>query len=233
MHYGVTLAGTQEITWSLAGGVDVQGSQPACQGPIEASGHLTQTLAAPKPASLTVASSGAAPASPVLSVAVAADRTGVDVVHWSTANPTGACGTAPRVDDIASPARCGAFTYHLPVQLSAKPDMLAVDSGHHFTDSAAGRFQGSAGSSDCPWVEAAQNIVLSEFGMEGGPPVLSGGVLARAAPWPPHQARRRADLGAARCDSDLHRDRRRDALARRDDGTDGASPDAHADAARR
>ena len=178
MHYGVTLAGTQEITWSLAGGSDVQGSEPACQGPIEASGHLTQTLSAPKAASLTVASSGATPASATLSVAVAADRTGVDVVHWATANPTGACSRAPRVDDIASPARCGAFTYHLPVQLTAKPDTLAVDNGHDFADSSAGHFQGSAGSNDCPWVEAAQNIVLSEFGTEGGPPVLSGGLLA-------------------------------------------------------
>ena len=54
MHYGVTLAGTQEITWSLAGGVDVQGMRAGVQGPIEASGHLLQTLSAPKAASLSV-----------------------------------------------------------------------------------------------------------------------------------------------------------------------------------
>ena len=234
MHYGVTLAGTQEVTWSLAGGSDVQGSEPACQGPIEASGHLTQTLSAPKAASLTVASSGATPASATLSVAVAADRTGVDVVHWATANPTGACSRAPRVDDIASPARCGAFTYHLPVQLTAKPDTLALDNGHDFADSSAGHFQGSAGSNDCPWVEAAQNIVLSEFGTEGGPPVLSGGLLAASgAVAPPDEARDRADRGAAGCDRDLHRHRRRHAVGRNDDRAGDAAPDAHVDAARR
>ncbi len=178
MHYGVTLSGTQEITWSLAGGVDVQGTDRACQGPIEANGHLAQTLAASKAASLTVSSSGATTAITTLGVAVAADRTGVDIVHWATANPTGACSTAPRVDDIASPTRCGAFTYHLPVQVTATPGMLAVDNGHDFVDSSAGRFQGAAISNDCPWVEAAQDIVLSEFGVEGGPPVLSGGLLA-------------------------------------------------------
>ena len=141
---------------------------------------------------------------------------------------------APRVDDIASPARCGAFAYHLPVQLSAKPDMLAVDNGHDFADSAAGRFQGSAGSSDCPWVEAAQNIVLSEFGVEGGPPVLSGGVLAASGAVAPLTKLADGPIAVPlRCDRDLHRDRRRDALAGHDDGTDDASPDAHADAARR
>jgi hypothetical protein len=57
MHYGVTVAGTQETSWSLAGGVDVQGSDPPYRAPIEASGHLLQTLSAAKPANLTVLTS--------------------------------------------------------------------------------------------------------------------------------------------------------------------------------
>jgi hypothetical protein len=176
MQYGVAISGTQDITWSLAGGTDVQGTDAGCRAPIEASGHLVQTLSAAKPASLSVAA-GTKTASASLNVVVAAERTGVDAVHWATVNPTGACNTAPRVDDIASPVRCIAFTYHLPVQLTATAGMLAVDNGHDWANSASGRFQGSAGGNDCPWVEAAGGIVLSEFGMEGGPPVVSGGLL--------------------------------------------------------
>jgi hypothetical protein len=181
MHYDVTASGTQDITWSLAGGADVQGDAAACRGPIEASGHVLQTLSAPKAASLSVASL-AKTAAASLSLAVSADRTGVDAVHWATVNPTGACNRAPRVDDIASPARCGAFTYRLPVQLTATAGALAVDNGDHWADTASARFQGSAGADDCPWVEAAQGLVLGEFGIEGGPPAVGGGLLAASGP---------------------------------------------------
>jgi hypothetical protein len=177
MQYSVAIAGTQETTWALAGGIDVQGSEAACRGPIEAGGHLVQTLSAPKTATLSVSSS--AKTSPVaLNFAVAAVRTGADTVHWAAVNPTGACTRAPRVDEIASQARCGAFTYRLPVALTATAGTLTVANGDDWADSASSRFQGSSGGNDCPWVEAAGGIVLSEFGQEGGPPVLGGGLLS-------------------------------------------------------
>lgn len=177
MHYGVTVAGTQETTWSLAGGIDVQGPEAACIAPIEASGHLLQTLAAAKPATLTVTSSPTAAVSGILNLAVASERSGVDTVHWAAVNAAGGCNRAPRVDDVRSQARCGAFSYHLPIRVSASPGMLAVAGDHGWADAAYARFQGLS-NDDCPWVEAASDPVIAEFGQKDDPPVIAGGLLA-------------------------------------------------------
>jgi hypothetical protein len=176
MRYGVTVAGTQETSWSLADGVDVQGSDPACRAPIEASGHLLQTLSVAKPASLTVTTSPTPSVSGIVNLAVASERTGVDTVHWAAVNAAGGCNRAPRVDDVRSQTRCGAFAYHLPIRVSASPATLAVAGDHNWADSASGRFQGSL-NDDCPWVEAASGAVLGEFGQNVDPPVLGGGLL--------------------------------------------------------
>jgi hypothetical protein len=176
MHYGVTVAGTQETSWSLADGVDVQGSDPPCRAPVEASGHMLQTLSAAKPASLTVTSSPTAAVSGIVNLAVASVRTGVDTVHWAAVNATGGCNRAPRVDDARSQARCGAFSYHLPIRVSAPAGTLAVAGDQNWADTASGRFQGSL-TNECPWVEVASAPILSEFGQKDDPPVLGGGLL--------------------------------------------------------
>jgi hypothetical protein len=120
VHYVVSIAGTQELTWTLSGGLHVQGSQPECHAPVEASGHLVLTLSTPSPGALTVTSSAraAVPAAPRL--AVAAVRTGSLIEHWAAVNPAGLCRRGPSTDTIMSQARCVPFGYRLPVALRAR-----------------------------------------------------------------------------------------------------------------
>ncbi len=185
MQYGVSVAGTQESTWSLAGGLDIHGSEPPCQAPIEASGHQLQTLSSAKPATLSVstATSPADALSGIVNVAVATDRTGMDTVHWSAVNAAGGCNRAPRVDDAHSQARCGTFAYHLPLRVTFSPGQLAVAGDHDWADSLPDRFQGQT-TDDCPWVQAASAIVTNEFGQKDEPPVIGGGVQPASGPAP-------------------------------------------------
>lgn len=176
VHYSVSVAGTQESTWALAGGVDIQGSEPACQAPIEASGHMLQTFSSAKPATLDVTSSPADAVSGILKLVVATDRTGTDTVHWAAVNATGGCGRAKRVDAVHSQARCGAFAYHLPIRVSASDGALAIAGDHDWRDEVPNRFDQQF-ASDCPWVQVADTLVLNEFGQKDDPPAIYGGVL--------------------------------------------------------
>ena len=51
-----------------------------------------------------------------MNVVVASERTGVDTVHWAAVNAAGGCNRAPRVDDVAGPARLWGVRYHLPIR---------------------------------------------------------------------------------------------------------------------
>jgi hypothetical protein len=163
VHYTVSIAGTQDLTWTLSGGLNVKGTQPECRAPVEASGHLVLTLSTPAPGKLTVTSSAGAPAPAPLRLAVAAVRTGSVAEHWAAVNPTGLCRRAPSVDTIMSQARCVPFGYRLPVELRASGNTLALTNADRATEDIAARFQG--GSDDCPWLDASDGLLVgSELG---------------------------------------------------------------------
>ena len=77
--------------------------------PIEASGHLLQTLSSAKPASLTRHDRRPTPpVSGIVNVAVASDRTGVDTVHWAAVNADGRRATGHRASTTSAARRAAA-----------------------------------------------------------------------------------------------------------------------------
>ena len=68
------------------------------------------------------------------------------------------------------------FTYHLPIRVSASGGALAVAGDHDWRDEVPTRFDQQFGG-DCPWVQAADTLVLTEFGQKDDPPAIYGGLL--------------------------------------------------------